>query len=224
MNTAPTAPDTYAAEWADTERRIVADRIAAGVELVELRDRFAYRVRTLELALERARPHHDTTGTRFRLAVAVELLEATLAGDELELDAPRPAVVVIPCGGRKAPHAAPAGDLYVGSYHRAARRAADAVAARTGARVLILSALHGLLELDELVDPYELRMGAPGSVTADELRRQAVELELEDADVTILAGSAYAAAALAVWPDADVPTTGARGIGDHLALFARLAA
>ncbi|MFD5570422.1 hypothetical protein [Streptomyces cadmiisoli] len=52
--------------------------------------------------------------------------------------APAGPVVVIPCGGAKLGHAAPAGHLYVGGYHRACRRAADALTAR-GGTVLLLS-------------------------------------------------------------------------------------
>ncbi|MGV9310475.1 MULTISPECIES: hypothetical protein [unclassified Nonomuraea] len=44
----------------------------------------------------------------------------------------------------------PAGELYTGSYHRAARRAADALT-HDGGRVLNLSALHGLVELDQML-------------------------------------------------------------------------
>jgi hypothetical protein len=63
--------------------------------------------------------------------------------------------VVVPCSGAKLAHAAPAGELYTGQLHRLARRAADAL----GGRVLILSALHGLLQLDELVEPYDVQVG-----------------------------------------------------------------
>ena len=45
-----------------------------------------------------------------------------------------PALVLIACGARKAPCvSAQAGEMYTGSYHRTARRAADAVVARTPA-------------------------------------------------------------------------------------------
>lgn len=66
------------------------------------------------------------------------------------------AAVVIPCSGAKLDRPAPAGELYRGSWHRLARAAADALVEREGGRVLILSAAHGLLELDQLVEPYDL--------------------------------------------------------------------
>jgi hypothetical protein len=126
-------------------------------------------------------------------------------------------VVIVPCGAEKLDHAAPAGELYTSAYHRDNRAAAAAIAERTGARVLILSALHGLLTLDQVVEPYNLRMGQQGSVTTDQLRQQAAALGIRAARVTVLAGKAYANAVTAVWPDAARPYDGSRGLGDHRA-------
>lgn len=128
-------------------------------------------------------------------------------------------VVIVPCGGKKLPTAAPAGDLYVGSYHRACRRAAAA----RGGRLLILSALHGLLDPATIIEPYDLRMGQPGSVTPARVREQAAALGILDARVTVLAGRAYADVVSAVWPDADRPLNGTRGIGQQLASLAAIA-
>ncbi|WP_413808148.1 DUF6884 domain-containing protein [Streptomyces sp. OE57] len=129
----------------------------------------------------------------------------------------RPArVIVIPCGAAKLPHAAAAGELYIGSFHRACARAADALA-RPGTTVLVLSALYGLVTLDRVLDPYDLRMGQPGSVTGDQLRAQARELGMDRAtEVVVLAGSAYTAAARQVWPTATAPLEGAGGMGYQL--------
>ncbi len=66
---------------------------------------------------------------------------------------------------------APAGELYVGGYHVACRRAAAVLT--TPDRILILSALYGLLPLDRVIAPYDLRMGRPGSISPEALRRQA---------------------------------------------------
>ncbi|MFG6197718.1 DUF6884 domain-containing protein [Nonomuraea sp. JJY05] len=132
-------------------------------------------------------------------------------------------VVIVPCGGKKADTAAaiPAGELYVGSYHRAARRAADALA-HDGGRVLILSALHGLVELDTMLEPYELRAGQAGTVTGETLRAQAAALGIADADVTVLGGRAYVELAREVWPALDAPLQGTRGIGEQMARLAAM--
>lgn len=153
---------------------------------------------------------------------------AARAAKVAELDAPpvveEPAgpLVVIPCGGAKATVPSFAGELYVGSYHRAARAAAERVGAR---RILILSALHGLLELDTFVEPYELRMGAPGSVDAATVRRQALELGEADAgDVVLLLPASYAAAAADAWPAATSVLAGEPGIGYQLRALRHLGA
>lgn len=145
---------------------------------------------------------------------------APAALPRLALPAPAPArtgrVVVIPCGAAKLDRPAPAGELYTGSFHRACRKAADALA-RPGDTVLVLSALHGLVPLDHVLAPYELRMGQAGSVTGDQLRRQARELGVDDArEVVVLAGAAYTAAARQVWPRAAAPLEGAGGMGYQL--------
>ena len=131
---------------------------------------------------------------------------------------------VSPCAARKRaePAGLPAGELYVGSYHLACRRAAAALT--TPDRILILSALHGLLSLDRVIAPYELRMGQPGSIGVGALRRQAEQLHLVDEQrVIILAGRAYTTAALAVWPAATTPLAGAGGLGRQLAVLGGIA-
>ncbi len=92
---------------------------------------------------------------------------------------------VIPCGGAKLARRAPASALYVGAMFRhtfdnATRCAALDVAAGLGpARVLILSARHGLVDPDQILEPYDLRIDQPGSVTAATLAAQALELGID---------------------------------------------
>ncbi|MEU0237638.1 DUF6884 domain-containing protein [Nocardiopsis sp. NPDC006198] len=126
-------------------------------------------------------------------------------------------MVIIPCSADKAARPAPAAELYTGSYHRLARAAAETLTA-TGGRILILSGLHGLLTPDRVIAPYDHRMGQPGSVTPSQLRSQAGELGVADADeVVVLAGRAYAEAVQPIWEHALLPLAGSRGIGDHRA-------
>jgi hypothetical protein len=130
--------------------------------------------------------------------------------------APMP-VIVVGCGSAKAPGRLPAGHKYVGSFHRAARRAAAVMAARTGGQVLIMSARYGLVTLDTEVDDYDLRIGDPAAVTATRIAEQAAALGITDAAVTVLAGRRYADLISTVWPHAARPLDGARGIGEQLA-------
>lgn len=154
-------------------------------------------------------------------------VERQLAAQRAKIIAERAAqaspdeVVIVACGGRKQDRPAPAGELYTGSYHAACRKAAAA----RGGRVVILSARHGLLPLDRVVDPYEQRMGRPGCITARQVRDQAVALGIAGARrVTVLAGWAYAELARAVWPCVEWPLDGTRGIGEQLARLALIAA
>lgn len=104
-------------------------------------------------------------------------------------------VVVIPCGAEKLDATAPARDLYVGSMFRMALAAAEAEIAGTNGRILILSALHGLLELDTIVAPYDCKMGDERSIEADELAAQIEDegLLTEADDVYALLPKAYMA-------------------------------
>jgi hypothetical protein len=130
-------------------------------------------------------------------------------------------VVIVPCGGRKADAPAPAGELYTGTYHRAARRAADTLTAN-GGRVLILSSLHGLVTLDQILAPYELRAGQPGTVTGETLRAQAAALGITDAATVVLGGRAYVELARQVWPALAAPLDKTRGIGEQMSRLAAI--
>ncbi|MFE0629243.1 DUF6884 domain-containing protein [Streptomyces sp. NPDC058864] len=131
----------------------------------------------------------------------------------------RPELAVIPCGVRKLDHRARAADMYIGSYHRACRRAAEALQPD---RLLILSARYGLLDLDEEIDPYNTPHGHAAAVTAALLRTQAANLRITALDpVVILGGARHVALAKTVWPHARTPLDGTRGMGEQ---FARLAA
>ncbi|MYX19637.1 MULTISPECIES: DUF6884 domain-containing protein [unclassified Streptomyces] len=173
-------------------------------------------------------------GRTVPVAEAVWKLDAgevriTAAGRRRAAAEERERVVIVACGGRKAVYAdgvrkgepvigERAGALYVGSYHRAMRRAADVLTqgGRTG-RVLILSAKYGLVELDRHLLNYNLRVGDPGTVDGETLRRQAHELGISGAAVTVLGGRAYTELAEEVWDEFTAPLAGTRGIGEQLA-------
>jgi hypothetical protein len=169
-------------------------------------------------ALVRALSHRESHLLRIELAEAEAAIADASAGlAELDASSAPPLVVVVPCGAAKRPRRTTAGDMYTGGYHRACRR----YAVRFGAdRILVLSARHGLLDLDEPIDPYELRMGQPGSVTTAAIRRQAERLAVASADVVLLGGRAYVERAAPVWPQARTPLAHVGGIGRQLAVLA----
>ncbi|MGH3801505.1 MAG: DUF6884 domain-containing protein [Pseudonocardiaceae bacterium] len=138
-------------------------------------------------------------------------------------DAGDPPPLVIVGGGRKRAEPAPAGALYTGSYHRLCQEAARRLAPLESIR--ILSGLHGLLDLDTVVAPYEMRLGSPGSVTVDTVLAQAEDRGLLGApDVVVLAGRDYTRIVTAVWPLARTPLAGSRSMGEQLQRLAAIAA
>lgn len=74
-------------------------------------------------------------------------------------------IVIIPCGGSKLAEPAPAAELYTGSMFKDTLRTALTMTAREN--VLILSAKHGLVRLDQMLEPYDLKMGQPGSIESE---------------------------------------------------------
>jgi hypothetical protein len=90
---------------------------------------------------------------------------------------------VVPCSARKAAAPAPARDLYTGAMFTHSLAAAEALARwdrQQGreARILVLSARHGLVTLDQVIAPYDRKIGDPGSVTPARLAGQAWQLGL----------------------------------------------
>ena len=130
-------------------------------------------------------------------------------------------LVVVPCSRAKLDIAAPAGSLYTGPLHAAARRAAERLWAR---RVLVLLARYGLVDLDTVIESYDLTMGEPGSVTTETLGRQAVAMgEPPNTPVVVLLlPRAYAQAVAPLWPGAREPLAGARSRGELLRRLAAL--
>ena len=100
-------------------------------------------------------------------------------------------VCLVACSGRKLGHGAPARDLYTGDTFVIARRYVElAYPGRWG----ILSALHGLVMPEQVVEPYELHIddltrrarNAWGLRTAEQVRTR-----WPTADVVLLAPKAY---------------------------------
>jgi hypothetical protein len=73
-----------------------------------------------------------------------------------------------------------------------------------------------------VIEPYDLRAGQPGAVTAQAVGAQADALGILNAEVIVLAGRAYASIVLEVWPRAVDVLAGTRGIGQQLARLAAI--
>ncbi|MGW1727638.1 DUF6884 domain-containing protein [Streptomyces sp. NPDC002306] len=137
-----------------------------------------------------------------------------------QLDCYRAELVVIPCGSRKLDRPARAADLYVGSYHRACRKAADALRPD---RLLILSARHGLLDLDDVIEPYDTPHGVADAITGRALLEQVTLRAITHLDpVVALGGARHVSLVRAIWPHARTPLAGTRGMGEQMARLAAL--
>jgi hypothetical protein len=128
-------------------------------------------------------------------------------------------LVIIGCGADKRDVPSAAGQLYTGAHFRMCLATALAIADRGD--VLILSALYGLLRLDDLVAPYDLTMGERGAVKAGELFLQAAALDVAGRPVIALCGRAYADVLAQVFADVRRPLAGL-GIGEQRHALAEL--
>lgn len=152
-------------------------------------------------------PFVDSTGW--------EWLRWTVADHaEVEPIAEAKPLVFVACGATKLTVRSRAAELYVGTYFRLALRAARRLVPDD--RIRIVSALHGIVPLHWQVDPYNVRLGDVGAITAQDLRTQARAAHLHKcSDVTVLAGKGYANLIQQVWPNAAAPLAGTRGIGEQ---------
>ena len=156
-----------------------------------------------ELARRRAMIEADKAAARARLEADTEPTKPAST---------RP-LYLIACSGSKLETHAKARDLYTGQAFRFAMTAAE----RAGADVLILSALHGLVDPDAWLSPYNVTLS---DMTATDraawATRTAAELEPHRGrDIVVLAGQHYAAA-LEGFPNVTRPLAGL-GIGQQLA-------
>lgn len=108
---------------------------------------------------------------------------------------------VIPCGRDKLDHAAPASDLYVGSAFKACLAAALHQVDGDRSKVLILSALHGLVTLDTVLEPYDVKMGDEWALDTRDDGLDLLELQFllhglaeDDIDLYAMLPKAYLAA------------------------------
>ncbi|MEU5137075.1 DUF6884 domain-containing protein [Streptomyces californicus] len=130
-------------------------------------------------------------------------------------------IVVVGCGKAKQDRRVTAGAMYTGSFHGSCRETAKALL-RDGGRQYILSAAHGLLDLSAEIDPYDITVNDPGSVSSDFVQAQVRDRGIETAEVTVLAGSKYVTLARPSWPGLDAPLAGSAGIGEMKQRLSRI--
>ena len=145
----------------------------------------------------RARPNLTAERVVFERAAPRTRVPRTTSAKESRSDPMQrvgvPDVVLVSCSKLKLEHPAPAKELYVSPLFRAGRAAAEA----TGQPWFILSAEHGLVDPDQLLEPYDFRLSdqtqayksAWGAWVVEKL--QARLGEIRGKTVEIHAGASY---------------------------------
>lgn len=105
-------------------------------------------------------------------------------------------IVIVGCGAQKRDVEAMASDMYTSQYFRGCWEAAVEMGP---GNVFILSALYGLMRPWKRIQPYNLRLGGEGSITAARLAVQAQQEGVLSADVVALCGADYADLIDQVW-------------------------
>jgi hypothetical protein len=129
-------------------------------------------------------------------------------------------VVLISCSKLKRKEKSPARDLYISPLFKQSRRYAEIY----GDRWAILSAKHGLVLPDKMIEPYNVALGAYSGnalskeerrAWAEKTQRQIVTEFGRDAEFIVLAGKEYVAA-LKGLPNVKAPLAGLQ-LGPRLA-------
>lgn len=142
-------------------------------------------------------------------------------------------IIIIPCSATKNPVSGPtpARDLYTGSNFQGNLKAAIAQVGE--ANVRIMSAKHGLLELDQKIEPYDVKMGSKESLSQNmrrftdfglqlsDLRGAQIETMLPQQYLKILKKAAALPSGIGVEIGVD-HFAGSRGIGDQRSMAKKL--
>lgn len=137
----------------------------------------------------------------------------------------RKIIVLISCVSQKLPHKAKARDLYVSTLFKLNLKYANSLRPN---EIYVLSAKHGLLELDREIEPYEQTLN---NLRASEIKEWANNVlqqlrsiaSLEEAEFIFLAGDKYRKYLLPHIKNSVVPLQGLR-IGEQLQRLKELAA
>lgn len=131
-------------------------------------------------------------------------------------------LIVIPCSARKLSKPARARDLYTGPLFRSALRAAEQLAAQHRGTVAVLSARHGLVELDRVLEPYDVTFGQPDAIDAATLREHLAQHASSEI-VALLPNRYDRLLTDALGTPAVNPLRGSRGIGEQRSILAEIA-
>lgn len=116
-------------------------------------------------------------------------------------------LILVGCGSRKQPGRHRADELYTSTSFRT--RLLYARTATTRDKVYILSALHGIIRCDKMINKYDVTLGKNSLITVQMLRAQAEELGIINEPVVyVIAKISYVNIVRGVWPTAFNPAYG----------------
>lgn len=125
-------------------------------------------------------------------------------------------LVVVACGRRKAAAPSPARQLYTGPYARACMRYGEYWARLFNLELVILSAKHGFVAPNTVLEPYDVTFGDDDAIRLGDFRAQAEQLGF-DRYVDVVGGSTYVKIVRLIWPHARALIPKVGGIGRQLA-------
>lgn len=131
-------------------------------------------------------------------------------------------IVCIACGAEKLDRPAPAAEMYTSDVFKKNLAAARALVGGDDSRIRIVSAKHGYLPLDEVIDPYDVSFNMSFDQTIKskdsvilprQMRMQG--LNLPEAPVVVIGGKQYVGAVMATAGERKIIPTfaGSEGIG-----------
>lgn len=97
--------------------------------------------------------------------------------------------VIIPCGAAKGKTATTVAEMYTGSMFKDALATARQMF--TDDRIFVISAEYGLLRLDDVIEPYDKKLGDPGSVDSTTISMQLRDEGIRDANILSLLPNDY---------------------------------
>ena len=130
---------------------------------------------------------------------------------------PKIRIVLISCVSVKLPHRALVKDLYISPLFKLNMKYAKKLQPD---KIFVLSALYGLLDLEQDIEPYEKTLNKMGVVESREWAARVLSqinevCEINETEFTFLAGEKYRKYLLPGMPNVHIPLKGL-GIGKQL--------
>lgn len=126
-------------------------------------------------------------------------------------------IVILSCGRAKLVGRHKSVDMYTGNYFLQTLRYARSI--KSDNDIYIVSAKYGLLKLHQTIDSYNLKMGQPGSISADKVKQQADLYGVSNDSVMVIGGVKYVNLMRSVFDNVCAPFNEAGRMGPQCRLL-----